>query len=1550
MPVKAGAIEAEVRLSLKNMRKDVQSLDLLMKMNTNNFSKELNNISVYAERMQRKTGKTLKQYTKQIEQAQALFVKLYKSTSEDDRATREALAKTIMQLQEVKTKQQNYADLEAKRAVKRKEQAEQFKAIERANIAIAREKERVAKQNELAERQRHAKELEQQREKQAAYSRSLAGRVSNYLANLKFLATFKIMNRLLNQVAKSFRELVRVSVEYEASLANTQAVAQATAEGLNKLDEAAQKAGMTTKFTASEAAEGLYELASAGFDAYEATDALNGVLLMAAATSEGVADTAQLVAATIRQFRLEALEADRVANVLTASISTSQATMTKLKTSLTQAGTVAAGLNIPLEEMVGLLDLMYDSGMQASRAGRAMRNALAEMSNENSRTVKKLKEMGIAFEDIDLNTNSLVDAFGSLADSGLSTGQVMEAFGKVIGPQMMILVRSTRRELEQYVDRIEGTNRANTAAATQLDNLKGDLLLLKSAWQALGITLSKFWIPHVRSVVGFAVKLTRSINRLTSDIFGLTTESEKYLRISEKMATSVDEYKRLTDLMTNSTEKLTQAQKDLYAAELERSKFGIINALRELNNEYETQKENLSVIQSASDVTGMEKRRIQYYEDLGLALKSYDDAVRRYAHNEKMVQKDIGAKLGNDYYTAKRNELTRLEGEVMDMYSNIIYLDSSISSRIQSLLDTEGLSRQSKNALKDIVFFNQTLYDIPRLTDDEGIIRYAKSFNELEGVLEDAPLWRKWLEEAAGGSESYVNALVTVNDAINTIYTELGESQKDVGDVIEQTARYLNAEIIQEKDLLRYAPKLVDEIKNRAEELKKLGDVEQKEIIISAAAYEEMLKQLELSNEVRKSLDEDIQSAQDSINKDIEKSESMALITAAYELQRESAQRVKDTTIEEAQARKLLAEEELESKRQAEQSADAEEDLADAVSETAMESLQAAIDANYLNEVRAAEEARAFAVTQAEKALTLALLQQSIAQGELANERSEAYDKAVKDSDTYTKKLEDARDKELADYKSIVDAQGVFGISSIEENAEKRIEILREASARELEELESTHDEQEREIYSTYLERTTALKESLQDDLYALNEYYNLEKVKQENATALAIEELSAKNTMLLKKQEEYYNADIAMLDNQLASGAITQAEYDAKAKDAESKYNEAVAKIDEQHETDLADIKEQGANERLAIENITAKAIEDRNAEHTEAMSAEDKAKNDALTDNAETLSKEQIAHAEYTASEEKRIAEETADAKRDAWRKTINDLSKFVDETQGLLDAMLSLVTAEANAEIALIDRQLKTTLDTMDTMHETKMQLLEDEKDAALEAAGFRLDTERETLEKEIEEARRSADEARIIEAERALEKFEIEEDYRIKNEKAEKDYAARTEAAEKEAARKKGKLQYDLAMQQHKFGIAEIMLNTAKAVMQIWTDATAGGVWGKSAWTATALAMGGVQLAAAKAAKPVKDDFYATGGIVRGTPEGTRAIVGENNKTEAIFNPDQMANLLMAIAQGNGVGGSSNTTFIFKNMYDKEVARYVIDDCVNNGVYLIDPKKGIKKVAR
>ena len=80
-------------------------------------------------------------------------------------------------------------------------------------------------------------------------------------------------------------------------------------------------------------------------------------------------------------------------------------------------------------------------------------------------------------------------------------------------------------------------------------------------------------------------------------------------------------------------------------------------------------------------------------------------------------------------------------------------------------------------------------------------------------------------------------------------------------------------------------------------------------------------------------------------------------------------------------------------------------------------------------------------------------------------------------------------------------------------------------------------------------------------------------------------------------------------------------------------------------------------------------------------------------------------------------------------------------------------SLVTAQTNARIAEIEREMNAEIEARKAAYE-----------AELLYAGFRLDTERETLEKSLEEARRSADEAAIIEAQRALEKYEIQKKVR------------------------------------------------------------------------------------------------------------------------------------------------------------------------------------------
>jgi len=196
--------------------------------------------------------------------------------------------------------------------------------------------------------------------------------------------------------------------------------------------------------------------------------------------------------------------------------------------------------------------------------------------------------------------------------------------------------------------------------------------------------------------------------------------------------------------------------------------------------------------------------------------------------------------------------------------------------------------------------------------------------------------------------------------------------------------------------------------------------------------------------------------------------------------------------------------------------------------------------------------------------------------------------------------------------------------------------------------------------------------------------------------------------------------------------------------------------------------------------------------------------------------------------------------------------------------------------------------------------------------------------------------SSDEKTINEKKNALKRAKIEEDYLEKMKKAEEDFAW-----------KKAQLSYASAMTAWTFDAVSIASNAvvamSKAIATLNPLIIAG----------TAVASG-AQVAAHLATAPVapsKSDYYGTGGMIKGTPEGTSIIAGEKNRTEVVSNPEQMANLLMAIGNGSMRGKDGmEITFIMKDVHDKEQARYVVQDIINKGVYLIDAQKGIKKVVK
>jgi len=302
-------------------------------------------------------------------------------------------------------------------------------------------------------------------------------------------------------VTLAAKEGIKTFATFEQSIANVRSVAGGTEEDFNKIEEAARSAGETTRFTASQAADALYSLASAGLDANESVAALDGVLKLAGATQSDLASTSASVVSTLAQYNLGAEEATRVSNVFAAAIGNSQANMEKLTNAFRQVGPVAGALNISLEETTGAIQALLDAGFQGEQAGTALRNILSSLANEADPTTVKLTNLGLAFDDLNPSVNGIIDVIGTLNDANLEASQILDAFGTRAGPQILSLLNVGKQGLEDYTQAVTDTNKAAEAYAIQNDTLQGSLDSLGSAFESLVIGLIKEFAPAIRFVV-----------------------------------------------------------------------------------------------------------------------------------------------------------------------------------------------------------------------------------------------------------------------------------------------------------------------------------------------------------------------------------------------------------------------------------------------------------------------------------------------------------------------------------------------------------------------------------------------------------------------------------------------------------------------------------------------------------------------------------------------------------------------------------------------------------------------------------------------------------------------------------------------------------------------------------------------------------------------------------------------------------------------------------------------------------------------------------------
>lgn len=316
---------------------------------------------------------------------------------------------------------------------------------------------------------------------------------------------------------------VKTSVSFEQAMANAASVAGATGEEFEKMTLLAREMGAKTVFSASDAADALYYMASAGYKVDQMADSIESTLNLASATQYDLADTTDIVIATLNQFGLEASSAERIANVFASAIGNSMASMDKLANSMGYVGPVANSLGYQIEDTVGALSILYNAGYDGSTAGTTLRQALVSLMNPSTAALKVFESLGLSFDDLNPATNDFASIVDKLAESGMDTAQAMEVFGARGGPGMLALMSKGGAAINEMTASITGTNKATEMASIQINTLQGDFKLLESEIEEVAISFGDVLIPIIREFI------SKYISPLTQKLLNLSDEQRKQI-------------------------------------------------------------------------------------------------------------------------------------------------------------------------------------------------------------------------------------------------------------------------------------------------------------------------------------------------------------------------------------------------------------------------------------------------------------------------------------------------------------------------------------------------------------------------------------------------------------------------------------------------------------------------------------------------------------------------------------------------------------------------------------------------------------------------------------------------------------------------------------------------------------------------------------------------------------------------------------------------------------------------------------------------------------
>lgn len=322
--------------------------------------------------------------------------------------------------------------------------------------------------------------------------------------------------------------------DFTAQLSQVKALTDLDAQTMDQVKAKAMELGDATTFSSTEAAQGMTELLKAGVSVQDVLgDASKAALDLATAGGLGMGEAAEIMSTAMNAFHMD--DATHAADILAGAANASATSVQEMRYSLAACSAVAAGAGVSFDDTNTALAVFAQNGLKGSDAGTSLKTMLQNMIPTTKTQMEAFAELNLltengtsAFFDASGNMKSMADIAALLQDrlKGLTKEQQLTYLNAMFGSDAirggMILMREGAKGVKDMYDAMSKVTAADTAAV-MMDNLKGSLNELSSAWENLTIKLLDSGAGDgLRGFIDELTDLTRGFNKALDDGFQFT--------------------------------------------------------------------------------------------------------------------------------------------------------------------------------------------------------------------------------------------------------------------------------------------------------------------------------------------------------------------------------------------------------------------------------------------------------------------------------------------------------------------------------------------------------------------------------------------------------------------------------------------------------------------------------------------------------------------------------------------------------------------------------------------------------------------------------------------------------------------------------------------------------------------------------------------------------------------------------------------------------------------------------------------------------------------